>query len=154
MAARTSRAPRGGKFSTGAALAEIVDGVGEAEDRPDLVPEEDDGDGQEDEAGADHPGDEDQRVRRIGLAPPGEDAEDLVVELDADLDEVGAADRVDPERLADLLGDRPAEVAVEEVEERLRRRRRQRLWRQDRDVEAEAPPGDPGDLLDVGLAAD
>ena len=73
-----------------AALAEIVDGGGQRQDRPDLVAQEEDGDGEQHEAGADHPDDEDQRVGGVGLAAAGEDAQHVVVELDADLDQVAS----------------------------------------------------------------
>ena len=81
-----------------AALAEALRRLGEAQDRPDLVAQEQDGDAEQHQRGADHPEEEDVRVRRVGLAAPRDHAHDAFVELDADLDEVRAADRVGPER--------------------------------------------------------
>ena len=138
------------------ALAEIVDGSGERQDRPDLVAQEGDRDRQEHEAGADHPGNEDHRIGGVGLAASGKDLEEAIVELDADLDEIGATDRVDPERTADAAGDLSGERAVEKREERLAAWRRQRAERQDGDVEAEILAGEADDLrvfriLRIGL---
>ena len=94
---RTSRAPRG-RNSMSRPLPKPFRRLGEAQDRPDLVAQEQDGDAEQDERGAAHPEQEDMRVRRIGLAAPGEHAHDAFVELDPDLDQVRAPDRVDPER--------------------------------------------------------
>ena len=44
-------------------------------------------------------------VGGIGLAAAHEDAQHLALELDADLDDVVIADRIDPERTVDLAGD-------------------------------------------------
>ncbi len=101
-ARRTSRAPRGRKFGHFAALAEGLGGVGQPQDRLDLVAQEQDRDGEQQGRSADHPEQEDVRVGGVGLAALGEDAQHRLVELDADLDQVRVADRVDPERLADL----------------------------------------------------
>ena len=49
-----------------AALAEALGRVGEPQDRPDLVAQEQDRDGEQHQRGADHPEQEDFRVRRIG----------------------------------------------------------------------------------------
>jgi hypothetical protein len=88
------------------------------------------------------------RVRGIGLAAPGEDPENRVLQLDADLDETRAADRVDPKGPADALADRLAELLVDDIEKGLRRRRRQGLERRDRHRHAERPGGE---FLDLGM---
>ena len=134
-----------------AALAEGVDRRRQAQDRADLVAQEDDGDGEQHDRGRHHPPDEDERIGDIGLGARGEDAQHVVVELDADLDQARAADGVDPERLADLARDLLAEHAVERREERLGAGRRQRLGRQHGDVEAHALAGDAGDGLEIGI---
>ncbi len=85
-----------------AALAEALGRLGEAQDRADLVAQEQDRDAEQHERGAAHPQQEDVRVRGVGLAAPGEHPHHGVVELDPDLDEVRAPDRVDPERPRDL----------------------------------------------------
>ena len=87
------------------ALAEALGGFGKGQDRPYLVAQERDGDHQQHQRGADHPNQEDMRVRGIGLAAAHEDAQHLAFELDADLDDVGIANRVDPEGAVDLPGD-------------------------------------------------
>ncbi len=140
-----------GEIGHGAALAEIVDGGGQSEDRADLVAQEDDGDGEQHHRGRHHPPDEDQRVGDIGLGARREDAQHRMVELDADLDQARAAERVDPERLADLPADLLAEHAVERREERLRPDGGQRLRRQHGDIEPHALAGDAGDGLVVGV---
>ena len=123
-ARRTSRAPRGREAGHVAPLAETFGGVGEAQDRLDLVAQEHDRDAQQHQRRADHPPQEDFRVRRIGGAALREHAHHRVVEPDADLDQVGAPDRVDPERPADLLADLLRQRLVEQREERLRPGRR------------------------------
>ena len=120
-----------------AALAEALGGVGEPQDRADLVAQEGDRDGEQHRRGADHPEQEDFRVRRIGGAAAREHAHHRIVELDADLDQLRAADGVDPERLADALADPFRERLVEQREERLRPRRRQFGHRQEVDRQAE-----------------
>ena len=107
-----------------AALAEAFGGVRQPQDRLDLVAQEQHRDDQQDRGGADHPEQEDLRIRGIGRAALGEDAHHGVVELDADFDQVGAADGVDPERLADLAAELHRERLVEQREERLRAGRR------------------------------
>jgi len=144
------------EVADGAALAEALGGVGEALDRADLIAQEEDGDGQQHEGGADHPDQEDVRVRGIGLGAAGDDAENVVAECDADLDQVGVADGVDPEGPMDTGDDLVGERAVEQREERLRPRRRQLLAAQDGDREAEIALGDarhgvPVGVLRVGL---
>ncbi len=101
-ARRTSRAPRGPEIRRVAALAEGFGGVGQAQDRADLVAQEDDGDGEQDERGADHPEQEDLGVRGVGRAARREHPHHRIVELDADLDQRRFADGVDPERPLDL----------------------------------------------------
>ncbi len=108
-----------------APLAEALGRVGEPQDRPDLVAQEQDRDGDQHQRGADHPQQEDFRVRGIGGAAAREHPHHGVVELDAELDEVRPAHRVDPERPADLLANLFRERLVEQREERLRPDRRQ-----------------------------
>ena len=86
-----------------AALAEAFGGVGQPQDRLDLVAQEDDGDDEQHRRGAEHPEQEDLRVRRIGRVAAREHAHHRVVELDPDLDQRRFADGVDPERPPDLL---------------------------------------------------
>jgi hypothetical protein len=58
------------------------------------------------------------RVGRIGLAAPRQDAQHLVLHLDANLDEIGVADGVDPEGAADLPGDFLAERMRSRIEKK------------------------------------
>ena len=76
-----------------AALAEALDRLGEPQDRPDLVAQEQDRDGEQHQRGADHPQQEDFGVRRIGGVAAREHPHDRVVELDADLDQRRACPR-------------------------------------------------------------
>ena len=55
--------------------------------------------------GADHPDQEDVRVGGVGAAARREDPQHVVVEVDADLDQIGIAERVDPEGPVDLPAD-------------------------------------------------
>ena len=76
-----------------------------AQDRPDLVAQEQDRDAEQDQRRAGHPDEEDVRVGGVGLRAAGEHPHDRVgVELDADLDEVRAPDRIDPVGAVDLRG--------------------------------------------------
>ena len=102
-----------------AALAKTFGGVRQPQDRLDLVAQEQHRDDQQDRGRAEHPEDEDLRIRGIGGAALGEDAHHGVVELDADFDQVGAADGVDPERPADLPAELHRQRLVEQREERL-----------------------------------
>ena len=95
---RTSRAPRGRKELDRPAFAELLGGVGELQDRLDLVAQEEERDGDQHQRGPRHPEQEDLRVRGVGAAARREDPEHVVAEIDADLDEVGIAQRVEPER--------------------------------------------------------
>ena len=61
------------------------------------------GDGQQDQRGADHPEQEDVAVRGIGLATAGKHPQHRIVELHANLDHARIADRVDPERMLELF---------------------------------------------------
>ena len=121
-----------------AALAEALRGVGEPQDRLDLVAQEADGDRQQHQRRADHPEQENLRVRGVGGAAPGEHAHHRAIELDADLDERGAADGVDPERPADLLAKLDRQRLVEQREERLRSGRRHVGQRQEIDGQPHA----------------
>ena len=107
-----------------AALAETFGRVRQPQDRPDLVAQEQHRDDQQDRRRADHPEQEDLRIRRIGGAALGEHAHHRVVELDPDFDQVGAADGVDPERPADLPAELHRQRLVEQREERFRAGRR------------------------------
>ena len=128
--AHLARAARAEIVGNGAALAEGVGGFREPQDRADLVAQEQDRDGQQDDRRADHPQQEDVRVGRVGLAARGDEAQDGVVVLDADLHVARLADRIDPERLVDVLADLVRQRPVEQREERLRARRRQIARRQ------------------------
>ena len=83
-----------------AALAETFRRVRQPQDRLDLVAQEQHRDDQQDRRGADHPEQEDFRIRRIGGAALRENPHHRVVELDADFHQIGAADGIDPERPA------------------------------------------------------
>ena len=120
-----------------AALAEALGGVGEPQDRADLVAQEQDGDGEQHQRGADHPGQEDLGIRRIGGAAAGEHPHHRIVELDADLDQRRAADGVDPERPADLPAELLRQRLIEQREERLRPRRRQLVLGEEIDDQVE-----------------
>jgi len=86
-----------------AAFAESLGSVGELEDRLDLVAQEDDGDEQQHRRGADHPQQEDFRIRRVGGVATRIDAHDGIVELNTNFDQRRLADGVDPVRPRDLL---------------------------------------------------
>ena len=117
------------------ALAEAFGSFGKLQDRADLVAQEGDGDGEQHQRRAAHPQKEDVRVRRVGLRSSGEDAQHLVLQLHADLDDVGIADRVEPEGPVDLAVDLLAEKMVEDREERLRPGRGQGIGRQEVDLQ-------------------
>ena len=134
-----------------AALAEAFGGVGQPQDRLDLVAQEDDGDADQHQRGADHPEQEDLRVRRIGGAAPREHPHHRLVELDADLDQRRFADRVDPERPRDLLAQLVRQRLIEQREERLRPRRRHFAQGQEIDHQAEPVLRDAADLRRVGV---
>ena len=67
-----------------AALAEILGGAGEAQDRADLVAQEQDRDSEQHDRRAQHPENEDVDVRFISEAAMSEHAQDAVAEIDAD----------------------------------------------------------------------
>ena len=75
-----------------------------------------------------------------------------VVELDADVDEIGAANRVDPERAADLAREFVGEGGVEQVEERLGVGDRQFLAGHEAHAQAEIGFGEPVRVVASGLA--
>ena len=85
-----------------APLAEALGRVGERQDRPDLIAQEQDGDGEQHQRGAHHPQQEDVGVGGVGGVAPREHPHHRVIELDADLHQRRAPDRVDPERPRDL----------------------------------------------------
>ena len=125
-----------------AALAEGFGGVGQAHDRTNLIAQESDGDGEHDQRGRNHPDQENPGIRIVDIGALGEDAHHGVVQLDPNLDDVGAPDSVDPERQPDLLADFVGECAVELRKERLRPRRRQLRAGQEIDHKTEAVLGD------------
>src|SRR5665648_1023390 len=100
-------------------LAEALGGKGKAQDGLDLIAQEQDRHGEEHERGAKHPHQEDMRVRRVGLATSGKHMHDGVVELDANVDEIGTANGVEPERAPELASQFVGERRVEQIEERL-----------------------------------
>ena len=134
-----------------AALAEGLGGVGKPHDRPDLIAQEGDRDGEHDERGHHHPDQEDPGIGIVDVGALGEDAHDRVVELDADFHDRRAADRVDPERQADLLADLLRQRLVELREERLRSGRRQLRARQEIDDQAETILRDAAQLRVIGI---
>ncbi len=133
------------------ALAEAFGGVGEPQDRADLVAQEQHRHGDQQQRGSHHPGEEDVRVGDIGGAARREHAHDRIVELDADLEQRRAPDRVDPERAADLLAHLVRERLVDQGEEGLWARRRQLVGRQEVDHQAELLLRNPSQLPVIGL---
>ena len=77
------------------ALAEAVGGLGQAAYRADLVAQKDDGDGQQDQRGADHPHDEDIGRRAGDPLDRRQEAQHAVDQLDPDLDLFAVAGGVD-----------------------------------------------------------
>ena len=134
-----------------AALAETLGGVGEPQDRPDLIAQEQDGDRDQHQRGADHPEQEDLGIRRVGRAAPREHPHHRIVELDADLDQRRAPDGVDPERPPDLLAQLDRQRLIEQREERLRPGRRHFVDRQEIDDEPEPLLRDAPQLRPVGV---
>ncbi len=127
-----------------AALAELLGGAGEPQDRADLVAQERGGDGENDDRRRRHPDEENMGVRRISLRARRENLQIGVVEGDADFDEIRVADRcVDPEGMRKSVTQFPRERVVEQREEWLWLRRRKRLLREDRDLNIEIEGGDP-----------
>ena len=118
-------------------LAEAFRCIGEAKNGTDLVAQEQHCDDHEDERGAHHPTQENVGVRNIGCAARGEHAHDCIIKQDADLQQCGASDGVDPERTADLAADLPRERLVEQREERLWPRRGHVARREEIDDEPE-----------------
>ena len=130
-----------------AALAEGFRGVGQPQDRPDLVAQEQDRDGQQHQRGADHPEQEDLRIRRISGAARREHPHHVAVELDADFDQRRLSDGVDPERPPDLLAQFHRQGLVEQREERLRPGGGMSVAGRKSTHEAELLLRDPPDLL-------
>jgi hypothetical protein len=127
-----------------ASLAQSLGGFRKAQDGPDLVAQEQDGDAEQHEGGGPHPDQEDVRVGRISLVAPGQDAHDLVlVELDPHFHVVGAPHRVDPVGPLDLAAQLVRQGFVEDREEGLGARRRQVRVLEDVHVELEPLRGDP-----------
>ncbi len=131
------------------AHAESLGRVHQLHDGLDLVAQEGHRDDDQHEGGAEHPKQEDIGVRGIGGAAIGDDAQDRVVEQDADFDEVRAADRVEPEGLVNLTADLLRQRAVDDREERLRQGRRQRAFRDELDIDVHALLGDARQCLVV-----
>ena len=129
-----------------AALAEAFGGVGKTQDRANLVAQKQHRDEQQDRRRADHPEQEDLRIRRVGGTSLGEDPHHGIVKLDPDLDQIGIADGVDPERPADLPAELHRERLVEQREKRLRTRRRHVADTQEIDHQIEPLLGDPAQL--------
>ena len=151
---RTSRAPRGRK-STSRPLPRALGGLRKAQDRPDLVAQEQDGDAEQHEGRAAHPHQEDVRVGGIGLAAPRQNAHHVVlVELDAHLHIARAADRIDPVGTVDLSPQLVGEGLVENGEEGLWARRRQVRVAQDVHVELQALRGDARERAGIRCPAD
>ena len=92
----------------------------QAQDRPDLVAQEEDRDAKQDQRRAGHPDEEDVRVGGVGLRAAGEHPHDRVgIQLDADLDEVRTPDRIHPIGAVDLAAQLFRQGFVEDREERL-----------------------------------
>src|SRR5262249_52016658 len=108
-----------------AALSEALDRLGESQNRANLIAQEQDRDCDQYERGTAHPQQEDYRIRLIGGAAVRERAHDRVLELNPDLDEVRAANSIDPERFADLLAKLLRKRLIERGEEGLRPNRGQ-----------------------------
>ena len=132
-----------------AALAEAFGGVGQPQDRLDLVAQEQHRDDQQDRRGADHPEQEDLRIRGIGRAALGEYAHHRIVKLNADFDQIGAADGIDPERLADLAAEFDRQRLVQQREERFWAGRRHVADRQEIDHQVQPLLRDPPQLRAV-----
>ena len=123
-AANLTRAarPEVGDF---ASLAETFGGIRQAQNRPDLVAQEQHRHRDQHQRGAHHPGQKDVGVGDVSGTTRRKYAHHRVVELDADLEQCRAPNRIDPVRPADLLSDLLRERLVDQREERLGPRRRQ-----------------------------
>ena len=148
---RALRAP----FSV-APFAEILRGLRQPQNGPDLVAQEGHRDGEQHERSAEHPDKENMRIRRIGRIAVGDDAHHRIFKLDADFDEARAAHRINPERPPDLRGDLARQSRIENREKRFRQGRRQRLFGQELHVEPEPLRGDllqQHDIVGRGIGA-
>ena len=134
-----------------APFAEAFGGVREPQDRPDLVAQEQNRDGDQHQRGADHPQQEDMGIGDIGRAPRREHAHHRIVELDADLEQCRAADGIDPERAADLPPDLIRERLVHQREKRFRSRRRQFVHGQEVDDQTKLVLRDAAQLRVIGV---
>ncbi len=128
-------------------FAEGIHRLGEPQNGPDLVAQEQDRDREQDDRRAHHPEQEDVRVRGIGLRAYREEAQDGIHMLHADLDVPRLPDSVDPERAFDLTRDFPRERPVEQIEERLLPRFRQVSRRQDLHRQVQPVARDADDLV-------
>ena len=94
-----------------------------------------------------HPDEENQRVGCISLTSAGKYAQHLVLKLDADLNQVGITNRVDPEGAVDLFGDLFAQDAIENGKEWLRTRCGQRICRENRNIERQSLSRNPDQIF-------
>jgi hypothetical protein len=132
-------------------LAEAFRCFGQCEDRPYLVAQERDRDHQQHQRCADHPQQEYVGVRGVSLTAADEDTQHLVFKLDAHLDDVGVADRVEPEGAIDLAGDFLRQYLVEDREEGLGTGRGQGLRRQQIHLELHPVLRDADDVGVIGF---
>ena len=126
------------------ALAEAVGGLGEAAHRADLVAQEEDGDGEQHDRGADHPHDEDVGGAAEHPLARGGDVEHPVFQLDADHKPLEPAFGIDREGAPELRRERPFEHREENAEAGLGQHGK-RAAGFGLDVEAEIEPGGPQD---------
>ena len=134
-----------------AALAEGFGGVGQADDRANLIAQEGNRNGEHDQRSRDHPKQKDPGIRIVDIGAAGEHPHHRVVELNADFHDVGTADGVDPEWQADLFADFVRQRAVKLREEWFRAGRRQLASRQEIDHEAESVLRNASKLRVVGV---
>ena len=138
-----------------APLSEILGGGRQSQDRANLIAQKQDRHEQQHDRRAEHPEDEDVDVGVVGEASPGDETQHAEAEIDADLQQSGAADRVDPKRIVDLalefVGQLPGQ-RVQNVKKRVRHPRRQRLRRHQFDIQAQTLGGDLAQPLVVRSA--
>jgi hypothetical protein len=87
------------------AFAESFGGARQAQNRLDLIAQERNRNEDKDQRRSEHPHDENMRVRGVSLTAMRDDAHHGILELDADFDQIGAADRIEPKRATDLATD-------------------------------------------------
>ncbi len=143
--ARLPHLPRAARIKFKIApLAERFRRARKQKDRLDLVAQKGDRRHDQDERSADHPPKEDLGIGRVGGAAQGDDAQDRVIELDPDLDEIRAPDRIEPEGLANLAPNLVRQGGIEDREERFWQRGRQFAVRQEFHVDFQPLLGDLG----------